>query len=106
MAKYHLLWEMDMSRMPVDPQERLAGEIKIMTMVKGDLESGRRLKDWGLFPGGNAGYAIMEGTDQDVLLGVEKYTPYIKVKATTVLSIDQALDTHNAAKAQFAAAKK
>ena len=105
MAKYLLLWEMDMSRLPVDPQERLAGEIKLLTMIKGDLESGR-LKDWGVFPGGNAGYAIMEGTDQDVLLGAEKYTPYAKFKASTVLSIDQAWATHNTAKAQFAAAKK
>ncbi|MBN1455726.1 MAG: hypothetical protein JW945_05715 [Methanomicrobia archaeon] len=105
MTKYHLYWKSDRDRMPADPNERLAGWNKLLSMVKDDLESGR-LKDWGSFPGEHAGYAIMEGTEQDVLLGTEKYVPYIRFKTHTVLSVDQTLATMSAAKAQVAAAKK
>jgi len=48
----------------------------------------------------------VEGTEQDVVLGTEKYAPYIRFKTHTVLSVDQALATMSAARAQLAAAKK
>jgi len=105
MAKFHLYWRVDETRTPVDPKERLAGWIMLQNMVKDDLASGR-LKDWGIFPGEHAGYAIVEGTEQDVVLGTEKYAPYIRFKTHTVLSVDQALATMSAARAQLAAAKK
>jgi hypothetical protein len=105
MAKYLLFWKSDQTRIPVDPKERLAGWIKILSMVKADVASGR-IKDWGAFPGEHAGYAIMEGTDQDVLIGTEKYAPFVRFKTHSALTVDQALESMNAAKAQFAAAQK
>jgi hypothetical protein len=105
MAKYLLFWKSDQTRIPVDPKERLAGWIKILSMVKEDVASGR-LKDWGAFPGEHAGYGIMEGTDQDVHLGTEKYAPYVVFKTHSVLTVDQALESMSTARAQFAAAKK
>jgi len=92
MAKFLLLWELDRARMPVDPKERLAGRTMLLNMVKEDIESGR-LTDWGAFPGELAGYAIMEGTDQEVLIGTGKYDPYIKFKTHPVLSVNQALES-------------
>ena len=95
MAKFLILWEHDRMRIPVDPKERLAGMTMLGNMVKEDLESGR-LKDWGTFPGEHAGYAIMEGTDQEVSIGTARYDPYIKFKTHTVLSLSQALESMKA----------
>ena len=92
MAKFLLLWELDRARIPVDPKERLAGRTMLLNMVKDDIESGK-LTDWGAFSGELAGYAIMEGTDQDVVIGTGKYDPYIKFKTHSVLSVNQALES-------------
>jgi hypothetical protein len=91
MAKFLLLWETDIARMPVDPKERLAGWTKLLNMVKDELESDR-LKEWGAFPGEHAGYAIMEGTEQEVAMGAEKYVPYVRFKTHSVLSVYQILE--------------
>ena len=92
MAKFLMLWEMDRTRMPVDPKEQLGGFTMLLNGVKADLEGGQ-LKDWGEFPGEHAGYAIMEGTEPDVLMGVSKYDPYVKFKIHSVLSLDQVVET-------------
>jgi hypothetical protein len=73
------LWELDRAKMPLDPKERLAGWTKLLNMIKDDVESGG-LKDWGAFPGEHAGYAIMEGTELEVLIGAEKYVPFVAVR--------------------------
>jgi hypothetical protein len=91
MTMFLLLWEADLSRAPLDLKERLAGWTKLLNMVKDDLESGR-LKDWGSFPGEYAGYAIMEGTELEVLIGTERYAPYVQFETHSVLSLSQVLE--------------
>lgn len=61
-----------------------------MNMVDEDFKSG--MLDWGEFVGGGAGYAINEGTEQDLALGLMKYSPYIKFKVYPVLSASQTVD--------------
>lgn len=92
MAKFLLLWELDSTKVPVDPKERIAGFTMLLSMVKEDLESGR-LKDWGEFPGEHAGYCIMEGTDLELLIGTGRYDPFIKFKTHSVISVSQALES-------------
>jgi hypothetical protein len=91
MTKFLLLWEADISRVPLDPKERLKGWTTLLNMVKDDVESGR-LKDWGEFPGEYAGYAIMEGTELDVLTGTEKYVPFVRFETHSVISVSQTLE--------------
>lgn len=91
MTNFLLLWKADMSRASVIPEERLARWTILLNMVKDDLENGR-LKDWGAFPGEHAGYAIMEGIDQDVIIATERYAPYIRFKTQSVVSVSQALE--------------
>jgi hypothetical protein len=91
MTMFLLLWEMDISRAPLDPKERLAGWTKLLNMAKDDLESGG-LKDWGEFPGEYAGYAIMEGTELDVLIGTERYVPFVRFETHPVLSLSQVFE--------------
>jgi hypothetical protein len=85
------LWELDRAKMPLDPKERLAGWTKLLNMIKDDVESGG-LKDWGAFPGEHAGYAIMEGTELEVLIGAEKYVPFVQFETHSVLSLSQVLE--------------
>ena len=40
MGKYLVLWQLDPSRLPVDPKERGTGWGVLMEMVKKDLEKG------------------------------------------------------------------
>jgi hypothetical protein len=91
MTMFLLLWEADISRAPLDPKERLAGWAKLLNMIKEDIESGR-LKDWGEFPGEHAGYAIMEGTELEVLIGTERYVPFVRFETHSVLSLSQVLE--------------
>jgi hypothetical protein len=48
MGKVLLLWELDRTRVPVEPKERLTAWTMMMNMVRNDLKSGG-LKEWGMF---------------------------------------------------------
>ncbi len=87
MAKCILLWEIDMTKIPVDPKERLGGYTMLVNMVKNDFEKGI-LKDWGEFSSHLKGYAIMEGTEEEVYADTMKYDPYVKFTVYPVVSID------------------
>jgi len=88
MARFLLLWEMDTTKLPDDPKERIAAWTMSMNMVKSELKSGK-LKDWGMFPGELAGYGIREGTEVDIAIATGRYGPAIKYKTHPVLSVSQ-----------------
>lgn len=88
MGKYLTLWEMDMSRVPEDPEDQLEFFGKIQNMVKEDLENGSTT-DFGMFLGGDKGYAIDEGTEEEVAMHNMKYCPFVKCTVHQVISTDQ-----------------
>lgn len=88
MGKYLTLWEVDMSRVPEDPKEQLEFFEKIHSMVEEDLKNGST-KDFGMFLGGDKGYAIDEGTEEEVAMSNMKYCPSIKCTVHQVISADQ-----------------
>jgi len=88
MSKYITLWEMDNSKMPIDPNERAALLGKMTEMTKKMLGEGK-ITDWGIFAEGNAGYSISKGTEADVLKRVMQFMPYCKFQVHPVLSIDE-----------------
>jgi hypothetical protein len=61
----------------------------MMEMVKQRLDSGQS-KDWGIFPGGSAGYAIAEGTEADSLKASMMFQPYFRFTVHPVLTLKQA----------------
>ena len=77
-----------MSKVPTDPNEQAALTQKQMEMTKKALDEGQ-ITDWGIFAGGGAGYAIGEGNATDMFSGAMQFSPYVKFKAMTVLSIDE-----------------
>ncbi len=87
MTRFLIFWKDDMTRIPQDPKEQMALYTRLMDMVKEDLKSG--MLDWGEFVGGHAGYAIAEGTEQEIALALSKYMPYLKFKANSVIPASQ-----------------
>ena len=87
MAKFLVMWKLDTKMMPESPEEQIGVFSRLMAMVKDDFKSG--MVDWGEFVGGNAGYSIAEGTEQELALDLMKYTPYVKFKVYPTLSVDQ-----------------
>ncbi len=88
MGKYLSLWELDMNRVPEDPKKQLELFTKLQNMVKEDLKNGI-IKDFGIFLGGDAGYSIVEGTDEQIAMFTMKYAPFVKCKIQSAISIEQ-----------------
>jgi hypothetical protein len=88
MAKFLVLWELDWTKIPVSPQERAKGLGALLEVVKEDLKSGE-FKDWGAFDDGMAGFAIMEGSELELAIELQKWVPYVKFKTHSLLSASQ-----------------
>ena len=88
MAKYLSLWEIDKSKIPVDPKERGQGWSLFMAMVKDNLEKGLT-KDWGAFVGETSGYSILEGTEVEVGSYLQKFVPFASFKLFPIASFSQ-----------------
>ncbi len=88
MGKYLSLWELDMNRVPEDPKEQLEFFAKLQNMVKEDLKNGI-IKDFGMFLGGDAGYTVEEGTEEEIAMCAMKYAPFVKCSIQSVISTEQ-----------------
>ncbi len=88
MARYLLLWEVAEDKVPIDPKERGAAWGMLLTMVEADLKKGV-LKDWGGFVGELGGYCVAEGTEVEVAMMVQQYTPFVLFQTHPVASLGQ-----------------
>lgn len=88
MGKYLVLWETDLRRVPEDQKEQLEFFAKIQNMLKEDLKNGPT-KDFGMFLGGDNGYTIEEGTEEEIAMSTLKYSPFVKCTVHQVISVDQ-----------------
>jgi len=88
MAKYLLLWEVDHSKIPIDPKERGEGWSLLMALVRQDIEIGIT-KDWGSFLGETQGYSILEGAEIDVMKSLQQYVPFCIFEVHPVATEDQ-----------------
>ena len=88
MGKYLLLWEFDRTRIPVDSKERAFGMNLLAELVKQDMKKGS-IKDWGVFPGEFSGYAVVEGSELDIMNFIQQYTPFVYFKVRPVGSLAQ-----------------
>jgi hypothetical protein len=79
MGKYLSIWEIDQTKIPVDPKERGTGWSFLMALIRQDFEKGIT-KDWGSFIGGNDGYVVMEGTELEVMKALQQYVPFCVFK--------------------------
>jgi hypothetical protein len=88
MGKYLLLWEIDPTRVPVDPKQRAAAWKPLIEMVKQDMKKGTS-KDWGSFVGEANGYGIAEGTEVEVGNMLQQYSPFVHFKVHPIASLSQ-----------------
>lgn len=88
MTKFCIFWENDLTKMPTDPNELVTLRSKMLSMVNDELKSGR-MKDWGKFAGENTGYAIAEGTEKEIDIGLARYFPYVRFKVQAIISASE-----------------
>ena len=75
MGKYLVLWEIDQTKIPVNPKERKDAWSLLMAVVRQDIEKGI-VKDWGAFVGETKGYSIYEGSEIEVMNTLQQFVPY------------------------------
>ena len=85
---YLILWELDQTKMPIDPKERAAGWAAFMAMVRKDHERGVATS-WGSFLANGSGYTVMEGTELEVMLVLQQYVPFITYKVHPIATESQ-----------------
>jgi len=88
MARYHLYWRLDATRVPVDARERGDAWALMMALVKQDMENGV-VKDWGAFTSEGQGYCIVDGTNVEIMKITEQYVPYVLFEAKPVSSVKE-----------------
>lgn len=91
MGRYLFLWEVDMHRAPVDPKERGAAWVMLLELVKKDMEAGVT-KAWGAFVGEASGFVVIEGSEVEVALTIQKYVPYVRFKGHALETVEQAME--------------
>jgi hypothetical protein len=89
MGRYLLLWEIDRTRIPVDPKERGVGFNMLLEMVKQDIKKGLT-KDWGVFIGETFGYSVVEGTEVEIMKQLQQYSPFVHFTVHPIGSVAQA----------------
>ena len=87
--RFLVLWEIDRSRISVDRKERGQGYKMMADLIRRNMEQGLT-RDWGTFVGEASGYAIMEGSELDIMNNLQQYVPFVTFKVNPVATLDQA----------------
>lgn len=88
MAKYLVFWEVDQSKIPIDPKERGEGWSLLMAMVQQDIENGLT-KDWGAYVGETSGYSVFEGSELEVMNALQQYVPFCIFEVRPIATVNQ-----------------
>jgi hypothetical protein len=87
-GRYLIIWEMDQSKIPIDPKTRQAAWTPLVAMVKHQIQTGLTIS-WGGFVGETRGYTIMEGTVQEVHDACFRYVPFVIFKVYPLATLDE-----------------
>ncbi|UCC19190.1 MAG: hypothetical protein JSV62_13975 [Promethearchaeota archaeon] len=88
MGKYLVLWEVDWTKVPLNRKERGMGWNGLLALVKKDIEQGTQ-KDWGSFVGETKGYGIIEASEVEIAIQLQRYVPFVKFEIKAVATVDQ-----------------
>ena len=86
MGKYLVFWEVDQTKIPIDPKERGGGWSLLMAMVGQDMEKGI-VKDWGAYTGENKGYSIYEASKIELMKSLQQYVPFCIFKVHPISTV-------------------
>jgi len=87
-----ITWEMDRSKAPTDPAERMKLTMTHCEMVKKAIDSGQT-KMWGINPGGNHGFSVTDADEKEIFAVMARYIPHVKFRVESMLSIDEVIET-------------
>ena len=88
MPRYLMTWELDHTKIPINPKERANAWLPMIQMVKQDMQSGL-LKAWGAYIGETSGFGLMEGSDEEIGKSVQRYIPFVKFTSHPAVTADQ-----------------
>ena len=88
MARYLVLWEVDESKIPLDPNVRRESWLQAIKMTREDMKSGS-LKEYGAFLGQTKGFNIDEGTEEEIAKRIMKYIPLCRFQIIPLITLDQ-----------------
>ena len=91
MAKYLVIWEVDMSRIPIDPKERGAALGAMLDQDKQSIKDGI-IKDWGCFLGEFRGYTTHEVSEMELEKYLHQFDPFATFKVYRVMSLEHCAD--------------
>jgi len=83
-----MTWELDTTKVPIDPKERAAAWLPMIQMVKQDMQSGL-LKEWGTYIGEMKGFSVFEGSEEEASKMAQKYIPFVYFTTHPIITIDQ-----------------
>ena len=95
MAKYLLIWELNPEYISEDPGQRGAQWKQFMEMVDQDFKKGVT-KDWGSFIAEPRGFCVVEGSELDIGILSQQYSPYVEFETHACASVDQTKELLNA----------
>lgn len=88
MPKYFNLWEMDTTRMPTDPNERMAVLKKLLEITKQYLKENPG-SEWGAFIGESKGYSSGSVSWQELTKVQQMLAPYVHFKIYQAVSVEE-----------------
>jgi hypothetical protein len=88
MPIYLMTWELDTTKVPVNPKERANAFLPLIQMVKQDMQSGL-IKAWGSYVGELRGFGLGEGSEEAVARMAQKYVPIVNFTTHPALTADQ-----------------
>lgn len=88
MPRYLMTWELDATKVPVNPKERAAAWLPMLQMVRQDMQNGL-MKAWGSYLGEMNGFGLAEGSEEEVTRMAQKYVPFVQFTTHPALTIDQ-----------------
>jgi hypothetical protein len=88
MPRYLMEWELDTTKVPVDPKERANAFLPMIQMIKQDIQNGD-IKEWGVYLGEMRGFAVTEGSEEKLAMNAQKYAPIVQFTTHPAITIDQ-----------------
>jgi len=92
MTKFYMRWQLDPTKIPVNPEERAKLWQSMLEMVKADLNAGV-LKDWGMCSDASGGYGFSELNEVDLYTALLKWMPYVTFDIKPVLTVNQTIES-------------
>lgn len=96
MPKFFIEWEGNVSLNSEDYANLLKKTLSLLEMVKAGMKS-HKITDWGAYGDLRTGYMIIEGTQEEIMTELLKYTPFVLFDVKPVVNVDQTIEAVKAA---------